>query len=70
MWARTLNNRLVVTDEDVGIFCALLEFVGKRMNEDGTLPGRGRKGCGTVCTNGESSAGSSTPNGLRGSEGC
>ena len=35
---KSLNNRLVVTAEDVGIFCALLEFVGKHMNEDGTLP--------------------------------
>ena len=35
---KSLDNRLVVTAEDVGIFCTLLEFVGKRMNEDGTLP--------------------------------
>jgi len=33
-----VNNRLVVTAEDVGIFCALLEFVGKHMNGDSTLP--------------------------------
>ncbi len=32
------RNRLVVTSEDVGITFALLEFVGKHMNEDGTLP--------------------------------
>ena len=44
VWARALNNRLVVTAEDVGIFCALLEFVGKRMNEDGTLPWARTKG--------------------------
>ena len=35
---KSANNRLVVTAEDVGITCALLEFVGKHMNEDGTLP--------------------------------
>jgi hypothetical protein len=35
---QSASNRLVVTSEDVGITCALLEFVGKRMNEDGTLP--------------------------------
>ena len=44
MSARALNNRLVVTAEDVGIFCALLEFVGKHMNEDGTLPWARTKG--------------------------
>jgi hypothetical protein len=32
------NNRLVVTSEDVGITCGLLEFIGKHMNENGTLP--------------------------------
>jgi hypothetical protein len=32
------TNRVVVTHEDVGIFCALLEYVGKSPNEDGTLP--------------------------------
>jgi hypothetical protein len=32
------DNRLVVTHEDVGIFCVILEFVGKHPNEDGTLP--------------------------------
>ena len=37
------NNRLVVTSEDVGIVCALLEFIGKHMNEDGTLPWRRTK---------------------------
>ena len=37
-------NRLVVTSEDVGIFCALLEFVGKYPNEDGTLPWERTKG--------------------------
>jgi hypothetical protein len=41
---RSLNNRLVVTAEDVGVFCALLEFVGKRMNGDGTLPWARTKG--------------------------
>ena len=41
---KSVNNRLVVTSEDVGIFCALLEFVGKRMNEDGTLPWARTKG--------------------------
>ncbi len=41
---RSLNNRLVVAGEDVGIACALLEFVGKRMNEDGTLPWARTKG--------------------------
>ena len=41
---KSLNNRLVVTAEDVGIFCALLEFVGKHMNEDGTLPWARTKG--------------------------
>ena len=41
---KSLNNRLVVTAEDVGIFCALLEFIGKRMNEDGTLPWARTKG--------------------------
>ena len=41
---KSLNNRLVVTPEDVGIFCALLEFVGKRMNDDGTLPWARTKG--------------------------
>jgi hypothetical protein len=35
---QSCDNRLVVTSEDVGITCALLEFIGKRMNEDGTLP--------------------------------
>ena len=40
----TVNNRLVVTSEDVGITCALLEFVGKYMNEDGTLPWARTKG--------------------------
>ena len=39
-----VNNRLVVTAEDVGIFCAVLEFVGKRMNGDGTLPWARTKG--------------------------
>ena len=38
------NNRLVVTAEDVGVFCPLLEFVGKQMNEDGTLPWARTKG--------------------------
>ena len=38
------NNRLVVTGEDVGVFCALLEFVGKHMNADGTLPWARTKG--------------------------
>ena len=38
------NNRLVVTAEDVGITCALLEFVGKHMNKDGTLPWARTKG--------------------------
>jgi hypothetical protein len=38
------NNRLVVTSEDVGVFCALLEFVGRHMNEDGTLPWARTKG--------------------------
>ena len=33
-----------MTSEDVGIACALLEFVGKRMNEDGTLPWARTKG--------------------------
>jgi hypothetical protein len=37
-------NRLVVTAEDVGVFCALLEFVGKHMNEDGTVPWKRTKG--------------------------
>jgi hypothetical protein len=41
---RTTENRLVVTSEDVGIFCALLEFVGKHMNSDGTLPWARTKG--------------------------
>jgi hypothetical protein len=41
---RSVNNRLIVTAEDVGIFCSLLEFVGKRMNEDGTLPWARTKG--------------------------
>ena len=41
---RSADNRLVVTGEDVGIFCALLEFVGKHMNEDGTLPWARTKG--------------------------
>ena len=41
---KSANNRLVVTSEDVGIFCALLEFVGKKMNEDGTLPWARTKG--------------------------
>jgi hypothetical protein len=41
---RTTENRLVVTSEDVGIFCALLEFVGKHMNEDGTVPWARTKG--------------------------
>ena len=41
---KSANNRLVVTGEDVGIFCALLEFVGKHMNEDGTLPWARTKG--------------------------
>ena len=34
----------MVTSEDVGITCALLEFVGKHMNEDGTLPWARTKG--------------------------
>jgi len=38
------NNRLVVTSEDVGITCAMLEFIGKHMNEDGTLPWARTKG--------------------------
>ena len=33
-----VHNRLVVTSEDVGITCGLLEFIGKHMNENGTLP--------------------------------
>ena len=41
---KSVNNRLVVTSEDVGICCALLEFVGKKMNEDGTLPWARTKG--------------------------
>jgi hypothetical protein len=41
---KSLNNRLVVTAEDVGITCTLLEFVGKHMNEDGTLPWARTKG--------------------------
>jgi hypothetical protein len=41
---KSAGNRLVVTGEDVGIFCALLEFVGKRMNEDGTSPWARTKG--------------------------
>ena len=41
---KSLNNRLVVTSEDVGVFCALLEFVGMKMNEDGTLPWARTKG--------------------------
>jgi hypothetical protein len=41
---KSVNNRLVVTGEDVGITCALLEFVGKRMNGDGTLPWARTKG--------------------------
>jgi hypothetical protein len=41
---KSADNRLVVTAEDVGIFCALLEFVGKHMNEDGTLPWARTKG--------------------------
>ena len=41
---KSVNNRLVVTSEDVGITCALLEFIGKRMNEDGTLPWARTKG--------------------------
>ena len=41
---KSADNRLVVTSEDVGIFCALLEFVGKHMNEDGTLPWARTKG--------------------------
>jgi len=41
---KSVNNRLVVTPEDVGIFCAVLEFVGKRMNGDGTLPWARTKG--------------------------
>jgi len=48
------NNRLVVTSEDVGITCALLEFVGKKMNADGTLPWARTKGCGTAFTDAES----------------
>ena len=51
---KSANNRLVVTGEDVGISCALLEFVGKHMNEDGTLPWARTKGFGIVCTKGES----------------
>lgn len=38
------NNRLVVTEEDVGVFCAVLEFVGRKMNSDGTLPWKRTKG--------------------------
>ena len=38
------HNRLVVTGEDVGIVCAMLEFVGKRMNKNGTLPWARTKG--------------------------
>ncbi len=34
----------MVTGEDVGIFCAIMEFVGKRMNENGTLPWKRTKG--------------------------
>ncbi len=41
---KSANNRLVVTHEDLGIACALLEFVGKKMNEDGTLPWARTKG--------------------------
>ena len=41
---KSANNRLVVTGEDVGIVCALLEFVGKKMNDDGTLPWARTKG--------------------------
>ena len=41
---KSVNNRLVVTSEDVGITCALLEFVGKHMNDDGTLPWARTKG--------------------------
>ena len=41
---KSLDNRLVVTGEDVGVFCALLEFVGKHMNDDGTLPWARTKG--------------------------
>ena len=41
---KSADNRLVVTSEDVGIACALLEFIGKRMNEDGTLPWARTKG--------------------------
>ena len=37
-------NRLVVTSEDVGITCAMLEFIGKKMNSDGTLPWARTKG--------------------------
>ncbi len=32
------HNRLVVTGEDVGIVCAMLEYIGKQMNKNGTLP--------------------------------
>ena len=41
---KNADNRLVVTNEDVGIACALLEFVGKKMNGDGTLPWARTKG--------------------------
>ena len=41
---KNANNRLVVTSEDVGITCGLLEFVGKHMNKDGTLPWARTKG--------------------------
>ena len=41
---KNVNNRLVVTSEDVGICCALLEFIGKHMNDDGTLPWARTKG--------------------------
>ena len=41
---KSASNRLVVTSEDVGIACALLEFIGKRMNDDGTLPWARTKG--------------------------
>ena len=41
---KSLNNRLVVTSEDMGITCALLEFIGKKMNSDGTLPWARTKG--------------------------
>jgi hypothetical protein len=41
---KSANNRLVVTAEDVGIVCAMLEYIGRQMNKDGTLPWARTKG--------------------------